>query len=121
GAPTACEGEVTSVFDGNEFGRVMLTFAGGVTFAVETQPPEASMATLRAPAGFADTAAVGAALREYTDDIGVDIDWTSPPEISNEGAETIHRYKDPEDGHNAFAWLYFRGDTLVAVRFSLAL
>lgn len=120
GAPTACEGEVTSVFDGNEFGRVMLTFAGGVTFAVETQPSEASMATLRAPAGFADTAAVGAALREYTGDIGVDIDWTSR-EISSEGAETVHRYKDPDDGLNAFASLYFRGDTLVAVRFSLAL
>ena len=54
GTPLTCEGVVTAEFDGMKFGSLRLGFPEGATFQVETQPPEASMATLRAPSGFAD-------------------------------------------------------------------
>lgn len=121
GAPTACEGRPTGKFDGNTFGRVVLTFAGGVTLELETQPPEASLVTLRAPSGFADAGEVRTLLRDYAKGIGLSIDWATTPEITSEGDETVHRFRDPDNGLNASASLYVRRDTLVAVRLSLAL
>lgn len=120
GPPIACEGEVTTVFDDNEFGVLRFGFEGGASFELETQPPETSIAVLRSPAGFADEEEARGALEAYCDDIGVDIDWTSA-ETSVERGERRVTYADPEEGLNAMASLLYRGATLVGLRFSLAL
>jgi hypothetical protein len=120
GASTACEGAVTSEFDGAKFGRVVLTFGEGVTLAVETEPPESSSTTLRASGGFGEEAEVRALLREEATRGGLSIDWTTP-EVRTEGAEVVHQFWDPEPGLNASASLIFLDGTLVGVRLSMAL
>lgn len=120
GPTTACEGAVTTEFDGAKFGRVVLAFGDGVTLAVETLPPESSITTLRASGGFRDEAEARTLLREQATRRGLSIDWTAP-EIRTEGAEEVHQFWDPETGLNASASLIFRNDTLVGVRLSVAL
>ncbi len=83
-------------------------------------PPESSVSTLRASSGFGDEGLVRRALRQYTSDIGLAIDWTTP-EISMEGAEVVHVLWDPEPGLNASASLIFARGDLLAVRVSMAL
>jgi len=120
GDAVGCVGQETMEFDGARYGTLELTFAGGVTLLVETQPIETSIVTLRASSGFDDPAAVEAALRAYADDVGVDIDW-SRPERSDEQAEATETFWDPEPGLNASAATVRVGERLVAVRFSMAL
>ena len=120
GAPASCEGKVTSKFDGTDFGTVRLDFDGGATFEMETQPPEASLATLADHSGLDDEAAVRDVLRTYTDDIGLEIDWSDTTSVA-EGDRRIETYWDPDDGMNASARLVFRRDTLISVRVSMAL
>ncbi|MGA7307046.1 MAG: hypothetical protein WBW88_19415 [Rhodothermales bacterium] len=120
GPPRACLGEVTSEFDGNEFGRVWMRFSGGAVFEIETQPPEASIATLSDSSGFDDEATVRDVLKAYTNEIGLEIDW-SDTTSTVDGKERMETYRDPDDGVNASARLVFRRNTLVSVRVSLAL
>lgn len=120
GAPTACDGKVTTEFDGARFGRVILTFIEGVTLTVETMPPETSISTFRASGGFGDGAEVRALLREYASGLGLSIDWTAP-EIRTEGGEVVHQFWDPEPGLNGSASFIFLDGTLVGVRVSMAL
>ena len=120
GAPLTCEGRVMDEFDGMSFGSLRLGFSDGVTFQVETQPPEASAVTLRAPSGFGDEASARQALERYAADIGLDIDWTTP-EVTTETGESTETFWDPEPGLNASASLVFADGSLVALRLSLAL
>ncbi|MGH7541728.1 MAG: hypothetical protein ACRELC_12080 [Gemmatimonadota bacterium] len=120
GSPITCEGSVTTEFDGTKFGLLRLGFTGGARFQVETLPPEMSVATLRNPAGFADEDAARRVLEAHCDTVGVEIDW-SAPRTTTDGDERIETYSDPDEGMNASASLVFREDTLVALRFSLAL
>lgn len=120
GAPLTCEGVVSTEFDGMSFGSLRLGFAEGVTFQVETQPPEASAVTLRAPSGFADEASARQALEFYAADIGLDIDWTTP-EISTEAGDSTETLWDPDSGLNASASMVFKDGSLVAMSLSLAL
>ena len=120
GPPLSCEGTVTSEFDGSKFGMVRLGFSKGVTFTVETLPPETSIITLRCPAGFDDQASARRALAAYSSSVGLRIDWTAPTE-TKEGGERIQSFWDPDPGVNGSTSLVFSGDTLVALRFSMAL
>jgi hypothetical protein len=120
GPPVSCQGAITMEFDGANYGSLELAYAGGVTLTVETQPIETSIVTLRSEPGFADPAAVRAALRAYTEGIGVAIDWDSP-DITTEGPESVETFWDPEAGLNASASLLNSDGRLVAVRFSMAL
>lgn len=120
GPPRTCDGSVTAEFDGMEFGELRLGFADGVTFEVETLPPESSIVTLRVPGGFGDEAAARLLLQTYTARVGVDIDWGAAMVTMVDG-ERIHTFQDPDDGLNATGSLIFRGDRLVGLRFSLAL
>ncbi len=120
GAPTACEGAATTDFDGAKFGNLRLSFVEGVTFEVQTMPPESSVSTLRASSGFGDESLVRQALRQHTTDIGLAIDWTAP-EVTMEGAELVHVFWDSDPGLNASASLIFAKGKLVAVRVSMAL
>jgi hypothetical protein len=120
GAPLTCEGAVGTEFDGMKFGSLRLTFSEGATFHVETMPPEASSVTLRAPSGFANEALARQVLEEYTERIGVKIDWASG-EPTTEGDGRVERFWDPDEGLNASASLVYAGGSLVALRFSMAL
>jgi hypothetical protein len=120
GPPTECEGTVTMEFDGARFGSLVLGFPGGVTFAVETMPPESSVTTLRAPGAFEEPELVRRGLEDYASGRGLAIDW-STPEISEDAGEVIHTFWAPEPGLNASASLIFSGDALVGVRMSMAL
>jgi len=120
GEPVGCEGEATTEFDGVRFGALTLTFAGGVAFDVETMPPESSVATLRSDEGFADDDAVRAALQEYADGKGLDIDWTAPDETT-EGSDVVRTFHDRDASLNASASLVYRAEKLVAVGVALAL
>lgn len=120
GPPVLCEGETTSQFDGNVFGTLRLEFEGGVTFRLETMPPEASAVTLEATSGFQDETALRGALERYAADVGVEIDWAQPTPVDS-GQQRQETYWDPDDGLNASAKLLFADDVLVSVRFSLAL
>ena len=120
GAPTACEGAVTTEFDGVQFGFVRLTFEEGVTVEVETMPIETSITVLRAVDGFADAAAVEESVRAAAADIGLEVDWATP-EVTSEGDRTTRTYWDPESGLNASVALVYRGDTLIEARISMAL
>lgn len=120
GPPRACDGSVTSEFDGMKFGILRLDFTEDVTFVAETMPPEASVVTLRVPSGVDDEDAARRILERYTADVGVEIDW-SVPTLTEEGEERIQTFRDPDDGLNASASLFFHGGALVGLRFSLAL
>ncbi len=120
GEPIACEGESTAEFDGASYGILRLDFDGGVTLEVETQPIETSIVRLWRPDGFPDPSAVEAALRAYVTGVGVSIDW-GRSERSVEGDRSLETYWDPDPGMNASAVLIRSGDTLVEVRFSMAL
>ena len=120
GIPVACEGAVTDEFDGAKFGHVVLRFAGDIALEVRTMPPETSVWTLRAPAGFGDEGAVRRALEEHASGIGLAIDWATP-QVRTEGDELVHAFWDPDEGLNASASLIFSGGRLVAVRVSMAL
>lgn len=120
GSPVACEGAVTTEFDGVRYGTLVLTLPSGVSLQVETQPLETSIVTLRAAEAFSDPASVEGALRAYTAQIGVSIDWDSPGTTTN-GNEVIQTFRDPEPGLNASASMVRTDGALVAVRFSMAL
>jgi hypothetical protein len=120
GPPVSCEGAVTSEFDGSQFGMVRLDFSKGVTFTAETMPPETSIVTLRSPSGFEDEASARQALGAYCASVGLRIDWTAPTE-TKEGDERVQSFWDPDPGVNGSASFIFSGDTLVALRFSMAL
>lgn len=120
GGPPECRGSVTSEFDGNKFGEVILDFPGGASLEVRTQPPESSVTTLRADSGFPDESEIRDLLRRYAADIGLAIDWTAPTE-ERRGGDRIQRFADPDPGLNASVSLVFRDDRLVAVLLSLAL
>ncbi len=120
GLPLTCEGTVTSEFDGSKFGAVRLGFAEGVTFEVETMPPETSVVTLRDPLGFDDEASARQILGAYSSDFGLQIDWTAPT-VTAEGDERVQSFWDPDAGLNGSASFFFLEDTLVALRFSVAL
>jgi len=120
GPPSECEGAVTMEFDGVNFGSLIFGFRGGITYSVETMPPESSVRVLRAPGGFEEPEQVQQALRDYASGIGLAIDW-STPEVSEEAGEVIHRFWDPEPGLNASGFLIFLDDTLVGIGSSLAL
>ena len=120
GAPLTCEGEVTMEFDGARFGALRFGFQDGASYAVESLPPETSIAVLRAPGGLQDADAVRTMLRAHTAAVGLAIDW-SAPEIGEEGGDVVHTFWDPEPGLNASASLIFMGDALVGVRVSMAL
>jgi len=120
GAPLTCEGAVTSQHDGMRFGSLRLGFSAGASLLVETMPPEASVATLRDPAGFEDEALARQTLEEYTERIGVEIDWTAP-EVAAQNSERVERFRDPDAGLNASASLVYSGGSLVELRFSMAL
>ncbi|GMV03936.1 MAG: hypothetical protein AMXMBFR53_02180 [Gemmatimonadota bacterium] len=119
GEPTACEGGVTAEFDGLEFGRMTLTYPGGITLEVETFPPESSVVTLRAPLGFADADVIRGVLRDYVARIGLSVDWSTPT-VTTEGADTVHTFHDPLPGLNASASLFLRDGGIVGVRVSMA-
>lgn len=120
GTALTCEGAVTAEFDGNQFGMVRLRFAGDVTLTVETMPPEASVVMLRSVSGFEDADAVRHALRDYVSGAGIAVDWTTPEETEENG-ERVLTFWDPTPGLNGSASLIYRGDVLVAIRFSMAL
>ena len=120
GAPLECGGEVSTEFDGMKFGSVRLDFSEGVSFEVETLPPEASVATLSAPSGFADEVLARQVLQVYTERIGVEIDWTAS-EITDQEDERVETFRDPDSGLNASASHVYSGDSLVELRFSMAL
>jgi len=120
GAPITCGGEVGTEFDGIKFGSLLLSFSDGASFEVETMPPETSVVTLSAPSGFADEVLARQVLQVYAERIGVEIDWTVP-EITTEGAERVESFRDPDPGLNATASHVYSGDSLVALRFSMAL
>jgi hypothetical protein len=120
GAPVACEGTLTDEFDGAVFGTLLLTFSEGVTLEAQTLPPESSITTLRAAAGFGEGAEVREALRAHAAGIGLQIDWTTP-EVTMEGDERVESYWDRDPGLNASASLVSRNGELVAVRLSMAL
>jgi pimeloyl-ACP methyl ester carboxylesterase len=120
GAPLTCEGAVTSEFDGMPFGSLRLGFSGGASLLVETIPPEASAVALRAPGGFADEAVARRVLEDYTERVGVEIDWAAP-EITEQNDGRVQQYRDPDSGLNASASLVYSGGSLVGLSFSTAL
>lgn len=120
GLPIGCEGSVTTVFDGMEFGSIRLEFQNGATFGVETQPPEASFAALVDSSGFRDEAKARTVLHEYADGIGLSIDWSNP-ELTSEGRANTETYWDPDDGLNASASFTYVDSVLVELRLSMAL
>ena len=120
GQPVQCVGQVTSEFDGVDYGLIHLDFAGGAVFEMETQPPETSIATLTDSSGFRDEVAVRDLLEKYAADIGVKIDWTTASVEEVEKERTV-RFWDPEEGLNASATFVYREQRLVTARFSMAL
>jgi hypothetical protein len=120
GEPVSCVGGVTTEFDGVRYGTLTLTYPGGVTLEVETQPIETSVVSLRSSDGFADPSLVEGALRAYADRTGVSIDW-GRSETSAEGEASVDIFRDPEPGFNASASIVTLDGRLVAVRFSMAL
>jgi hypothetical protein len=120
GPPMACDGAVTTEFDGVPYGRVVLTFEGGIEYQVETMPIETSVRALRAAGGFGDVAAVEELLRAEAADIGFDIDWSSPEETV-EGTMVTRRYRDPEPGLNASVSFVYHDEVLIEARLSMAL
>lgn len=121
GPVVACIGAVTDDFDGMRFGEVTLRFEDGVELQVATQPPESSVAELRAPDGFADPEATIAALRLYAEGIGLRVDWSTPEIEAGPDGERIEWYWDPDPGLNASASLVYATGRLVAIRLSMAL
>jgi hypothetical protein len=120
GAPTACEGAVTTEFDGAKFGTLLVSFPGGYSLEVVTMPIESSVTTFRADSGFPDESEIRGVLQRYVSGIGLSIDWTTPEEEAH-GAEVVHRFWDPRSGLNASASLIFSEDRLVAISVSMAL
>ena len=120
GEPISCDGEITTEFDGVFYGRLVIGYSNDASLVVETMPIETSIVELRVPAGFDDPETARAALADYTQGIGLEIDWEAA-ETTTEGPETVHTHWDPETGLNASASLVFVGDRLVGIRVSMAL
>ena len=120
GPPESCEGAVDAEFDGQEFGTLNLGFSEGVTFRLQTMPPESGTVTLRVPPGFEDEETAKGVLRTHSARVGVEIDWTIP-EVTMEGAERVTSFWDPDQGLNARASFIYLDGKLVGLRFSLAL
>ena len=120
GPPVTCEGVVTTEFDGMKFGRVLLTYAGGVELSVETMPPEASIVILSAGSGFSAEGPVVEALRTYAAGVGLQLDWANP-EVTTTGGEVTETFWDAESGLNASASVVRRSGVLHSVRLAMAL
>jgi hypothetical protein len=119
GAPTGCEGAVTTEFDGVKFGTLLVSFPGGYSLEIVTMPIESSVTTLRADSGFPDESEIRGVLQRYCSGIGLAIDWTTPEERAR-GDEIVQQFWDPRPGINASASLIFSGDRLVAIGVSFA-
>jgi len=120
GPPTDCSGQVTTVFDGNEFGSLRIEFVGGQVFQIHTYPPESSAAILTDSSGLADPSGAVDALHRYADGIGLEIDWSDPIEKIESPFRTI-TFWDPDDGLNASTHLVYADSTLVEIGVSMAL
>jgi hypothetical protein len=119
--PMTCKGDVESNADENRVGTIVFTFAGGSTFSIEASPPETSMTILRAPGGFPDEKEARSILEQYSQEIGVHIDWSKPKEESRMGDEQVFTYWDPDEGLNAGADMVYKDKKLVEIRFHMAL
>jgi len=120
GAPTACRGEVTSEFDGMEFGRLRLEFPGGAALQVESFPPESSRVELTVPGGFPDENQARRLLRAYVDEIGAGVDW-SAPELAKEDGATVEIYWATDPELNVSAQVVSTGGKITTLRFAMAL
>ena len=117
GDPVSCEGEVTTSFDGVEYGIVRLGFAGGASLQLETMPISTMIMTLDSPRGF-DDEALRRSLAEYTASLGLRIHWDRPLEEETTSEMTV--FADPDPGLNAFVRLRLDGGRIRSVTVSVA-
>ena len=120
GEPLSCDGTVTSEFEGGKFGSLVLGFSEGASYRIEVMPPEAQIVELDVPMGFDVASSARELMRAYAEEVGVEIDWETPT-ARMFGDRREETYWDPDDGLNASVTLTYRAETLIAVRFSLAL
>ena len=120
GEPIRCDGTVTSAFGGESFGNLVLGFSEGASYRIEVMPPEAQIVELEAPMGFDVANSAIELMRAYAEEVGVEIDWTTPT-ARTFGDRQEETYWDPDDGLNASVTFTYRSEALIAVRFSLAL
>ncbi len=119
-APDNCEAKITGTFEGNHFGILLFTFAGGAKFTLETFPPESSRITLRVPNGFPDKQEACRVLEQYVLKIGVVLDWSKPKQQAN-GAELIRSFHPLDPELNATAIQVYKNNKLIEIGFSMAL
>lgn len=119
GPPSACKGSVGKG-PAKEESRLAFSWPDGSTFERSFMLPEIFVVRYSRPKGLMHANRVITALRDYADQRGLRVDWTSPhPE--NEGGKRIIEYRDPDPGVNGIVRLaYDRKDRLVAVSLSSA-
>ena len=116
GAPTGCHARIEGDPDGLRFGTLVILFARGARYEVDSSPPESGRMSLRAEGGLPDPARARAALAEQAAKIGLEIDWEHPVR-----EESVEHYHDPAPELNASAELRTEDGTLVEVILRMAL
>lgn len=120
GPPASCQAAITERTDEGIFGTVSVRFRDGMIYRSETSPPESAQIDLTSKTGFKNPAQAVDRLKAATGAIGLHVDW-SKPETKKSGDVETQTFWDPDEGANASGYLRYRGDTLVAVGFGMAL
>jgi len=121
GAPSSCKGGATQQFDTQTFGSISFEWRDGMTFTVQTFPPESSIIQLALQSGLSDRDSLVRQIQGYLRDRGISIDWATPRTQSTTAGRVLE-FASASPGMNAQVTLeYDTKDRLVAIRIALAL
>jgi hypothetical protein len=75
GPPSFCQGRSSQQFEGQSFGSVTFGWRHGLSFSVQTFPPESSIIQLSMRDGFSDKNDLLLQIQDSLEDRGITIDW----------------------------------------------
>ncbi|HEY7181155.1 MAG TPA: hypothetical protein VIC84_07040, partial [Blastocatellia bacterium] len=77
--PIACKGETNHNQDG-DYELIVFSFANGATYKMVASPPETSLDKFLAPGGFPNEEEARSFVKQYSEKVGLHIDWSKPEE-----------------------------------------
>lgn len=121
GLPDSCQARITSSTEDGKFGQYAYSFKNGITYEVQSSPPETGAVTLSASHGFPDATVAFRELKKSTEKVGLHIDWASHPELRKSGETETQTFWSSDSGANARGFLSYRDGHLVAIGYGTAL
>lgn len=107
GDPARCADGPETKFDGEDYNLLELTWNNGLSFSLQSLPPETSITKIKLESGFPDKNALQQTIREHIDAVsdGIEFNWDEPGISKNEKGTTEEFIGEPS-GMNAIVRFY---------------